>query len=69
VLNQADVVVVGGSVIMHHPLGQLLSFCRAARQVIVSSLTASMYPDPLFDQGVTVLGGITVHDPDELRAI
>jgi uncharacterized protein (DUF4213/DUF364 family) len=49
VLNQADVVVVGGSVIMHHSLDQLLSFCRAARQVIVASPTASMYPDPLFD--------------------
>jgi uncharacterized protein (DUF4213/DUF364 family) len=49
VLNQADVVVVGGSVIMHHSLGQLLSFCRAARQVIVARPAANMYPDPLFD--------------------
>ena len=68
-LNQADVVVVGGSVIMHHSLGQLLSFCRAARQVIVARPAANTYPDPLFDQDVTVLEGITVHDPDELRAI
>ena len=69
VLSQADVVVVSGSAIVHHSLGQLLGFCRTAREVIVAGPTASMYPDPLFDRGVTVLGGIAVHDGDELLRV
>jgi uncharacterized protein (DUF4213/DUF364 family) len=28
-----------------------------------------MYLDPLFDRGVTVLGGIAVHDTDELLGV
>jgi uncharacterized protein (DUF4213/DUF364 family) len=54
VLNQADVVVISGSAIVHHSLDQLLGFCRTTRQVIVAGPTASMYPAPLFDRGVTV---------------
>ena len=69
VLNQADVVVVSGSAIVHHSLDPLLGFCRTARQVIVAGPTASMYPDPLFERGVTVLGGIVVHDADELLRV
>jgi len=44
VLDQADVVVVSGSAIVHHSLDQLLGFCRAAREIIVAGPTASMYP-------------------------
>ena len=66
VLNRADVVVISGSAMVHHSLDPLLGFCRAARQVIVAGPTASMYPDPLFDRGVTVLGGMAVHNADEL---
>jgi uncharacterized protein (DUF4213/DUF364 family) len=69
VLKQADVVVISGSAIVHHSLEQLLGFCQVARQVIVAGPTASMYPDPLFGRGVTVLGGITVHDADELLRV
>jgi uncharacterized protein (DUF4213/DUF364 family) len=69
VLKQADVVVISGSAIVHHSLEQLLGFCRVARQVIVAGPTASMYPDPLFGRGVTVLGGIAVHDADELLRV
>jgi uncharacterized protein (DUF4213/DUF364 family) len=54
--------------IVPHSLDQLLGFCRVARQVIVAGPTASMYPDPLFDRGVTVLGGIAVHEIDEANA-
>ncbi len=69
VLSQADVVVISGSAIVHHSLGQLLGFCRNARQVIVAGPTASMYPDPLFERGVTVLGGIAVRDADKLLRV
>jgi hypothetical protein len=66
VLVNADVVVTSGSAIVHRSLDHLLSFCTSAREVIVAGLTASMYPDHLFARGVTVLGGITINDGDEM---
>jgi uncharacterized protein (DUF4213/DUF364 family) len=40
-----------------------------AGQVVVAGPMASMYPDPLFGQSVTVLGGIAVHGADELLQV
>ena len=69
VLSGADVVVISGSAIVHHSLDSLLSFCPSAREVIVAGPTASMYPDPLFARGVTVLGGIAILDGDEMVTV
>lgn len=66
VLSEADVVVISGSAIVHRSLDLLLSLCTAAREVIVAGPTASMYPDPLFARGATVLGGISINDGDEM---
>jgi uncharacterized protein (DUF4213/DUF364 family) len=66
VLGSADVVVISGSAIVHHSLDSLLTLCSSAREVIVAGPTASMYPDPLFARGVTLLGGIAIHDGDEM---
>ena len=65
-LPRADVVVISGSAIVHHSLDHLLSLCTSAREVVVAGPTASMYPEPLFSRGVTVLGGITINDGDEM---
>ena len=51
---------------MHRSLDSLLALCSSAREVIVAGPTASMYPDPLFARGVTVLGGIAVNDGDQI---
>ncbi len=62
VLSEADVVVISGSAIVHRSMDALLDFSSSAREVIVAGPTASMYPDPLFARGVTVLGGIAIRD-------
>jgi uncharacterized protein (DUF4213/DUF364 family) len=66
VLTEADVVVISGSAIVHHSLDDLLGLFASAREVIVAGPTASMYPDPLFKRGVTVLGGIAIRDGEEM---
>jgi uncharacterized protein (DUF4213/DUF364 family) len=66
VLSGANVVIISGSAIVHNSLDALLGFCTSAREVIVAGPTASMYPDPLFARGVTVLGGIAIRDGDEM---
>ncbi len=66
VLTEADVVVISGSALVHHSLDDLLSLCASAREVIMAGPTASMYPDPLFKRGVTVLGGIAIRDGEEM---
>lgn len=66
VLTEADVVVISASAMVHHSLDDLLSLRASAREVIVAGPTASMYPDPLFKRGVTVLGGIAIRDGEEM---
>jgi len=66
VLSEANVVFISGSAIVHRSLDSLLTFCRSAREVIVAGHTASVYPDPLFARGVTVLGGIAIHDGGQM---
>jgi uncharacterized protein (DUF4213/DUF364 family) len=66
VLSGANVVIISGSAIVHNSLDALLGFCTSTREVIVAGPTASMYPDPLFARGVTVLGGIAIRDGDEM---
>jgi len=66
VLSGADVVIISGSAIVHRSLDALLALCSSAREVIVAGPTASMYPDPLFARGVTVLGGVAIDDGDEI---
>jgi uncharacterized protein (DUF4213/DUF364 family) len=66
VLPKADVVIISGSAIVHRTLEYLLSLCTSAREVVVAGPTASMRPEPLFSRGVTVLGGISINDGDEM---
>ncbi len=69
VLPQADVAIITGSAMVEGGLEGLLSLCRKAREVVLAGPTASMWPEPLFKRGVTVLGGIAVTDADRLLQV
>ncbi|HKZ15831.1 MAG TPA: DUF364 domain-containing protein, partial [Geobacteraceae bacterium] len=43
--------------------------CTKAREVILAGPTASTWPEPFFRRGVTVLGGISINNPDRLLQI
>ncbi|MBI4334245.1 MAG: DUF364 domain-containing protein [Chloroflexi bacterium] len=69
IMPRADVAVITGSAIIEGGLEDLLALCRGARQIVLAGPTASMWPEPLFKRGVTVLGGITVNDADRLLQV
>ncbi|NOR64533.1 MAG: Fis family transcriptional regulator, partial [Candidatus Scalindua sp.] len=40
----------------------ILDLAKKAKEVVVVGPTASIYPEPLFKRGVTVMGGVRITD-------
>ncbi len=66
VLARADVLVVTGVTLVNHTLEEILAVARPGVEIAVMGPTASMVPDPLFERGVRVVGGVWVRRTDEL---
>jgi len=65
-LPLADLLVITGTTLINDTLSGLLQVRKPGARVIVVGPTASMLPDAFFERGVSVLGGITVTDPDRV---
>jgi uncharacterized protein (DUF4213/DUF364 family) len=50
-------------------LDELLSCCTGAREIVLAGPTASAWPEPFFKRGVTVMGGISINNPDRLLQV
>ena len=61
-IPQGDIMIITGVTLVNHTLGPILQLARNARDIVVVGPTASVYPEPLFKRGVTVLGGVRVTD-------
>ncbi len=64
--SSADVLIVTGVTLVNHTLEPILSVAKPGVEIAVMGPTASMLPEPLFDRGVRVVGGVWVKKPDEL---
>jgi len=62
-LLACDQVLMTSSVLLNHTLDALLAFCRQARAVAVIGPGAACLPEPLFERGVTTVGGSWITDP------
>ncbi|MFQ5863451.1 MAG: Rossmann-like domain-containing protein [Candidatus Brocadiales bacterium] len=69
VLPGCDVLIITGVTIVNHTLGPILESCKGAREVVLVGPTASLYPEPFFRRGVTVMGGVRITDPDQVMKI
>lgn len=69
ILPQCNVLIITGVTIVNHTLEPILESCRAAREVVLVGPTASMYPEPFFRRGVTVMGGVRITDTDRVMKI
>ena len=65
-LPLADLLVITGTTLINDTLAGLLQLRKPGARIIVVGPTASMLPDAFFKRGVSVLGGITVTDPDRV---
>jgi uncharacterized protein (DUF4213/DUF364 family) len=66
VLREADVLVVTGVTLINHTLEEILDAARPGAEIAVIGPTVSCLPEPLFQRGVTLTGGVWVRKPDEL---
>ena len=69
IMPQADIVIITGSSMVEGGLDELLSACTKAREIILAGPTASMWPEPFFKRGVTVMAGISIDGPDKLLQV
>ncbi|MDR5708637.1 MAG: DUF364 domain-containing protein [Armatimonadota bacterium] len=69
VLREATVVVITGSALVEGGMDELLDSCPQARRVVLAGPTASPWPEPFFQRGVHILGGIRVLDGPRLVRI
>ncbi len=59
-LNDCSKIICTGTVLVNQTIDDLLPHFSNARQTFIVGPTASCLPDPLFDRGITQLGGCTV---------
>jgi uncharacterized protein (DUF4213/DUF364 family) len=69
ILPYADVIIITGSTLANGTIDRLLQLPKNAREVGLVGPTASVYPEPLFKHGVTLLGGIDVKDGEKALQI
>ncbi len=62
IIPQADILVITGVTLVNHTLGPILDLAGKANEIVVVGPTASVYPEPLFARGVTVMGGVRITD-------
>src|SRR3989338_3758219 len=62
IIPRANIIVITGFTLVNHTLGPILELAERATEIVVAGPTASVYPEPLFKRGVTVLGGVRITD-------
>ena len=68
-IHKADVLIITGVTLVNHTLEEILQHARSDAEIAVMGPTAGLWPTPLFDRGVRVVGGVWVKEPDELLSI
>jgi uncharacterized protein (DUF4213/DUF364 family) len=66
VISRADILIITGVTLINHTLEGILGKARPGAEIAVVGPTASMLPEPLFERGVTMVGGVWVKKPDQL---
>ena len=61
-LNDCNKIICTGTVLVNQTIDDLLPHFGDAEQVFIVGPTVGCLPDPLFDRGITQLGGCTVLD-------
>ena len=66
IIPTGTVLIITGVTLVNHTLEPILRLAKNAREIVVVGPTASVYPEPLFKRGVTVLGGVRVTDAPKM---
>ncbi len=66
IIPRGNILIITGVTLVNHTLEPILRLAGNAREIIVVGPTASVYPEPLFKRGVTILGGVKVTDATKM---
>ncbi len=69
IVNKADILIITGVTLINHTLEGILAAAKPGAQIAVMGPTASSLPEPLFQRGVSIIGGVMVTEPDRLLDI
>lgn len=69
IVPKADVLITTGTTLINGSLDGLLGMLKPGAQAAVIGPTATLFMPPYAQQGVTVVGGTRVHDPDTLLTL
>jgi uncharacterized protein (DUF4213/DUF364 family) len=68
-LEKSGVIIITGTAIVNHTIDHILSFVRNGIRTAIIGPTASMIPDAFFKQGVTIMAGVQISNPDMMIRI
>lgn len=63
-LSNCNKVIITGTTLLNHSLDRMLQYCSNADEIFLLGPSASCLPEPLFDRGVTLIGGFHVTDAE-----
>jgi uncharacterized protein (DUF4213/DUF364 family) len=66
IIRRADILIITGATLVTHTLEKILQTAGSNAEVAVMGPTAGFLPEPLFERGVSVVGGVWVKEPDRL---
>lgn len=66
IIRRADTLIITGATLVTHTLERILQAARPDADIVVMGPTAGFLPEPLFERGVRVVGGVWVKQPDRL---
>jgi uncharacterized protein len=66
IIPRCNILIITGVTLVNHTLVPILRLAVNAREIVVAGPTASVYPEPLFKRGVTILGGVKVTDATKM---
>jgi len=61
-LEDCNKVLSTSTILLDHTVDDMLAHCRNARRIVLIGPSAGCLPDPLFERGVTVVGGSWITD-------
>ncbi len=64
VVPQADVLLITGTTLINDTLDGLLGMAKPTARTVVVGPTVTMIPEPFFNRGCDILGGIQITDAD-----
>ncbi len=69
ILSESDIVIITGSTLVNETLDDLLGMIKNNAQIAVIGPSSSLFPDVLFDRGVTIIGATVISDKETMFRI